>query len=42
MYKKIFAEELLVIEKAIITDILAGYLPQHIDTFEEWKKKAQL
>jgi len=42
MYKKIFADELLVIEKAIITDILAGYLPQHIDTFEEWKKKAQL
>jgi len=42
MYKRIFADELLVIEKAIITDILAGYLPQHIDTFEEWKKKAQL
>jgi len=42
MYKKIFADELLVVEKAIITDILTGYLPQHIDTFEEWKKKARL
>jgi len=42
MYKKIFADELLVVEKAIITDILAGYLPQHIDTFGVWKKELKI
>jgi len=42
MYKKIFADEILLLEKGIITDTLAGYLPLHIDSFEAWKKELKL
>jgi len=33
---------LLLLEKAIITDTLIGYLPLHIDSFEVWKKELKL
>ena len=42
MYRKIFADEILLLEKAIITDTLAGYLPLHIDSFEIWRKELKL
>ena len=42
MYRKIFADEILLLEKAIITDTLIGYLPLHIDSFEVWKKELKL
>jgi len=42
MYRKIFADEILLLEKAIITDTLAGYLPLHVDSFEVWKKELKL
>ncbi|MFP3288830.1 MAG: winged helix-turn-helix transcriptional regulator [Candidatus Micrarchaeota archaeon] len=42
MYRKIFADEILLLEKAIITDTLVGYLPLHIDSFEVWKKELKL
>jgi len=42
MYRRAFGDEVLILEKAIITDTLAGYLPLHIDSFEIWRKELKL
>ena len=42
MYRRAFGDEVLILEKAIITDTLIGYLPLHIDSFEVWKKRTKI
>ena len=42
MFRKIFADEQPIIEKAMLTDVLLGLWPFHLDDFEEWKKGFKL
>jgi DNA-binding Lrp family transcriptional regulator len=38
MFRKIFADEQPIVEKTMLTDVLIGLWPFHLDNFEEWKE----